>query len=195
MKTFEIAGASRTDLGKKATKALRSEEKVPCVLYGGEENVNFSLNAADLRTLLFTPNVYQVKLTVDDKAYSCIIKESQWHPVSDEVLHIDFLQIFEDKPCIMNIPVKLKGFAEGVRAGGKLVLENRYLKAKALPVNLPDIFEIDITKLGLGKTIQVGELNYENIELLNAKNAVVAAVKLTRAARGAAAAAAAAAKK
>ncbi len=194
MKTFAIEGALRTDLGKKATKALRKEEKVPCVLYGGEENVNFTLNSADLRNLLFTPHVYQVELSLEGKAYKCIIKETQWHPVSDEVLHIDFLQISDDKPCVMNVPVKLKGFAEGVRAGGKLVLENRYLKAKALPANLPDVFEINIDKLGLGKTIQVAELSFENIELLNAKNAVVAAVKLTRAARGAAAAAAAAEK-
>lgn len=195
MKKFEISGQIREDLGKKATKALRNTDAVPCVLYGGENVVHFTLNNADLRHLIYTPHVYQVALTVGDANYSCVIKDIQFHPVSDAILHIDFQQIFADKPVVMNIPVKLEGFAEGVRAGGKLTLENRYLKVKGLPEFLPDTVGVNINKLGLGQSIYVGSLNFENLELLNAKNAVVASVKLTRAARGAAAAAAAAAKK
>lgn len=191
MKTFEISGQVREDLGKKATKALRSSAAVPCVLYGGENVIHFTLNDADLRHLIYTPNVYLVDLTIGENKYNCIIKDKQFHPVSDAVLHMDFLQISDDKPVVMNIPVKLEGFAEGVRSGGKLTLENRYLKVKALSKNLPDNIVLNIDKLALGDTIKVGDVSLENLQLLNAKNAVVVSVKLTRAARGAAAAAAA----
>lgn len=190
MKKFEISGQIREDLGKKATKALRNSDSVPCVMYGGEEVIHFTLSTSDLRHLIYTPHVYQVSLTIGDKKYDAVIKDIQFHPVSDAVLHMDFYQIFEDKPVVMNIPVKLEGFSEGVRAGGKLTLENRYLKVKGLPANLPDTIAVSINELTLGQSIYVGSLSYENLELLNAKNAVVASVKLTRAARGAAAAAA-----
>jgi large subunit ribosomal protein L25 len=186
MKTIEIKGLKRETLGKKATKQLRNEDNVPCVLYGGEEVLHFYADSKEFRKLIYTPHVYIVKVNVDEKTVNAIIKDAQFHPVSEEVLHIDFLQIFEDKPVVIDVPVKLEGFAEGVRAGGKLQLEKRKLTVKALPKNLPDNLTINIDNLKLGSTRKVGDLTFENLELLNAKNAVVVSVKLTRAARAAA---------
>lgn len=189
MKTFELNGSPRADFGKKASKNVRKNGNVPCVLYGGEENLHFQVKKEDLRALLYTPEVYLVKLTIADKAYMSILQDMQFHPVSDEPLHLDFMQIFEDKPIIIEVPVKLNGLAAGVKSGGKLSLDMRKLKVKALYNKIPDFLEIDITNLELGKTIQVGELQFDNLELMNTKNAVVCAVKLTRVARGIAAAA------
>jgi large subunit ribosomal protein L25 len=187
MKTFELAGTVRTDLGKKASKADRVSESVPCVLYGVGDNVHFTATASDLRKLIYSPDVFVVNLDVDGKKCKSIMKALQFHPVTDKVLHIDFLQITETKPIVVEIPVKLQGLAEGVKAGGKLSLEMRKLKVKGLYTLIPEFISIDVTSLGLGKTIQVAKVAVENLELLNAKNAVVAQVKLTRAARGAAA--------
>ncbi|MDL2322836.1 50S ribosomal protein L25/general stress protein Ctc [Bacteroidales bacterium OttesenSCG-928-A17] len=187
MKNFELKGSKREGTGKKAAKAFRKEGLVPCVLYGGEEVVHFTVTKDGIRKLIYTPNVYIVDLTIEDKPCKAILKDSQYHPVSDELLHADFLQIFEGKPVVVDIPVVLEGLAEGVRAGGKLSLEMRKLKVKGLYNDLPDTLHINVEDLGLGKTIQVGALSFDKIELLNAKDNVVAAVKLTRAARGAAA--------
>ncbi len=190
MKTFELKGEVRTDLGKKSSKAARVGESVPCVLYGGAENVHFTSAASDLRKLIYSPDVFVVELEVAGKKCNAIMKALQFHPVTDKVLHIDFLQVTETKPVVVEIPVKLEGLAEGVKAGGKLALEMRKLRVKGLYTNIPERIVIDVTSLGLGKSIQVGSVSVENLEILNAKNAVVAQVKLTRAARGAAAAAA-----
>lgn len=190
MKTIQLTGEKRTDLGKKSTKALRVAERVPCVLYGGKENVHFSASERELRRLIYTPEVHIVDLTIDNKETKAIIQDLQFHPVSDKVLHIDFLELDANKAVAVEIPVRLKGLAEGVKAGGKLSLEMRKLRVKGLYTQFPEYIEINIENLGLGKAIQVGEVKVDNLELLNAKNAVVAQVKLTRAARGAAAAAA-----
>ncbi|NDP19698.1 MAG: 50S ribosomal protein L25/general stress protein Ctc [Paludibacter sp.] len=187
MKTFELKGTVRTDLGKKATKAERVAENVPCVLYGGNDNVHFITTVSELRKLVYTPEVFIVNLSIDGKVTKSIMKALQFHPVTDKVLHIDFLQVSEDKPVIVELPVKLEGLAEGVKAGGKLSLEMRKLKVKGLYTQIPENIVIDVTSLGLGKSIQVEKVSVENLEILNAKNAVVAQVKLTRAARGAAA--------
>jgi large subunit ribosomal protein L25 len=190
MKTFELKGAVRTDLGKKASKAERVADTVPCVLYGGAENVHFTATASDLRKLIYSPEVFVVDLTVDGKACKAIMKALQFQPVTDKVLHIDFLEVSDKKPVVVEIPVKLEGLAEGVKAGGKLALEMRKLKVKGLYTQIPENIVIDVTPLGLGNSVQVGAVAVENMEILNAKNAVVCQVKLTRAARGAAAAAA-----
>jgi large subunit ribosomal protein L25 len=190
MKTFELKGAVRTDLGKKASKAERVADTVPCVLYGGAENVHFTATASDLRKLIYSPEVFVVDLIVDGKACKAIMKALQFQPVTDKVLHIDFLEVSDKKPVVVEIPVKLEGLAEGVKAGGKLALEMRKLKVKGLYTQIPENIVIDVTPLGLGKSVQVGAVAVENMEILNAKNAVVCQVKLTRAARGAAAAAA-----
>jgi len=185
MQVFELKGEIRTDLGKKANKALRKEEKVPCVIYGGEANIHFVVAEKEFNKLLFTPNTYIINLTLGDKTMQSVLLETQFHPVNDRALHADFFQVFEDKAVAVNIPVKVEGFAKGVQAGGKLSVNLRKLKVKGLIKDLPDFLPVNVDEIGLGKAIQVGELSYENLELLNAKSAVVAQVRLTRAARAA----------
>ncbi len=186
MQVFELKGELRSDLGKKATAALRAQGKVPCVLYGGQENVHFAVVEKDLQKLLYTPIVYIVKLHLAGKEYEAVMRELQFHPVSDRILHLDFYQISNNKPVVMEVPVKLQGFAEGVQAGGKLSLVVRKLKVKAVPANLPGEIVLDVTNLGLGKSIKVKDLSFEKFEIVNAKEVVIAQVKLTRAARAAA---------
>lgn len=187
MKTLVVEGSKRTDLGKKATKALRVNEQIPCVLYTAEgENIHFSVTIAAVRPLVYTPHVYIVELNVDGKKVMAIKQDIQFHPVTDEILHIDFLPVSEDKPVVMDIPVAATGLAAGVQQGGRMIVEMRYLKVRGSYTNFPDTLEVDVTKLELGKTIQVKALSFDNIEILNSPNAVVAAVKLTRAARAAA---------
>lgn len=183
MQVFELKGELRTDLGKKATKVLREEKKVPCVLYGGKENIHFSVVEKDLSKLVYTPFVYIVKIMIDGNAYEAVMREIQFHPVTDRILHIDFYHIFAEKPVIIEVPVKLKGFAEGVQAGGKLVQVIRKLKVKVLPANLPGEVELDVTSLGLGKSIKVKELSFDNFEVVNTKEVVIAQVKVTRASK------------
>ncbi len=194
MKTFDLKGTARTDLGKKGTREIRKAGNVPCNLYGVKKDENgkpvatpFTVTNDSLRNLVYTPHIYAVKLDIDGQNCMAIMKELQFHPVKDNILHVDFLQITEDKPIVMEVPVALDGLAEGVRAGGKLQLQVRKLKVKATYDKIPEKLVIDVTNLGLGKTIKVGELVFDGLELLNAKEAVVCGVKLTRAARGAAA--------
>ena len=197
MKSIEIKGSLRTETGKKATRELRKSNSVPCVLYGINKDekgnqvaTHFTVTNDGLRNLVYTPHIYVVDLNIDGKVVTAIMKDIQFHPVTDRILHVDFLQIDETNPIVMEVPVKLEGLAEGVKAGGKLALQVRKLKVKALYNVIPERLIVDVTNLGLGKTIKVGELSYEGLQLLNAKEAVVCAVKLTRAARGAQAAAA-----
>ncbi|MDR0733855.1 MAG: 50S ribosomal protein L25/general stress protein Ctc [Dysgonamonadaceae bacterium] len=184
MKSFELKGSKREQTGKKAAKAYRKELNIPCILYGGEEVVHFSVTKDSVRKLIYTPEVQIVDLTIGKTNYKAILKETQFHPVSDELLHADFLQIFEDKPVAIKIPVELTGLAEGVRAGGKLSLQTRKLKVKGLYKDFPEKLTVNVENLSLGKSIQVGDIHFDNLELLNAKNNVVATVKTTRAARG-----------
>lgn len=186
MQVFNLSGEARQGVGKKSTKALRVEEKVPCVLYGGEQNVHFSAADRDLRKLLYTPHVYLVKLNIDGKEYDAVMRDIQFHPVTDKALHIDFYQIDSDKQVVMEVPVRTEGFAIGVQAGGKLNLTTRKLKVKAFPKDMPDELTVNVEHLGLGKAVKVQDLTFENIEIVNAKSVVVAQVKLTRAARAAA---------
>ena len=196
MKSIEIVGSLRTETGKKATHSLRKNNSVPCVLYGMQKDENgnqvathFTVTVDGLRKLVYTPHIYVVDLNIDGKIVNAIMKDIQFHPVTDAILHVDFLQINEENPIVMEVPVQIEGLAEGVKAGGKLALQMRKLKVKALYSAIPERLIVNVTSLGLGKTIKVGELNYEGLEILNAKEAVVCAVKLTRAARGAQAAA------
>lgn len=191
MKTFELKGESRNDLGKKATKAFRKEDKIPAVIYGGEKSaekaIHFSVTNSDVRKLIYTPEIFLVDLSIDGTSYKAILKDIQFHPVTDAILHLDFLHVSAGKPITIDVPVVLDGLAEGVKAGGKLSLDLRKLKVRATYDKVPEKLHINVAHLALGKSIQVGELSFEGLELLNAKNAVVCRVQLTRAARGLAA--------
>jgi len=181
MKLFELKGSKREGTGKKAAKAYRRESLIPCVLYGGKEVVHFTVTQDNVRKLIYTPEVQLVDLTIEGNNCKAILKEIQFHPVNDGLLHIDFLQVFEDKPVVLEIPIELSGLAEGVKAGGKLSMEMRKLKVKGLYKNFPEKLTINVENLGLGKTIQVGNIHFDNLELLNSKDNVVASVKSTRA--------------
>ena len=185
MKTFQLEGQLRTELGKKAAKSLRQGDNIPAVLYGGNEVVHFTVSQESVRNLVYSPDIFAIDLTIGGKQVKAVLKDLQFHPVSDRILHLDFLQVEATKPIVMEVPVVLTGHAEGVKAGGKLSLEMRKLKVRAPYTEIPEQLFIDVTELGLGKTIQVGALHFDGLEIINAKNAVVCAVKLTRAARGA----------
>lgn len=215
MKTFQLQAEPRADLGKKATKALRAEGKIPVVLNGGaavelpftgtlapgQKLVEIGDNKAlittdlvvaqdDVRKLVYTPDIFAIELDFNGGKKMAILKDIQFHPVKDTILHMDFLEVDDKKPVVIQVPVKLEGHAEGVKAGGKLSLSMKKLKVKAIYTNVPERLVINVDNLGLGKALQVGDLHFEGLELVNAKNAVVCAVQLTRAARGAQAAAA-----
>ena len=192
MKTFQLEGKSREVAAtsadqKRALKAMRKNNEIPAVLYGGEKVSHFTITKDSVRNLVYSPEIFVVELAIDGKKTMAIVKDIQFQPVTDAILHMDFLEVSDNKPVVMEVPVVLEGHAEGVKAGGKLVLQMRKLKVKALYNIIPEKLTVNVSHLGLGKTVKVGELNYEGLELLNAKDAVVCAVKLTRAARGAAA--------
>lgn len=192
MKSIEIKGtarkiAARSSEQTKALKEIRKNNGVPCVLYGGAENLHFTVANEVLRNLVYTPDIYLVNLDIDGKKIKAILKDIQFHPVKDSILHVDFLEVIDTKPIVMEVPVQLEGLAEGVKAGGKMTLQMRKLKVKSLYDKMPERLLVNVSHLGLGKTIKVGELSFEGLELLNAKDAVVCVVKLTRAARGLAA--------
>jgi large subunit ribosomal protein L25 len=182
MKTFELKGEIRKDFGKKAANSLRSQNLIPCVVYGGKdsENISFTVKNGDILKLIYTPEVFIVNLTVGDKEIKTVLKETQFHPVKDQVIHMDFLQLHEDVPVVVEIPVRLIGLAPGVKAGGKQYLDMRRLKARGLYNDLPETLNIDVTKLKLGDSIQVGELDFKNIDILNPKDAMVCRVQTTR---------------
>lgn len=186
MKKVVIAGKIREALGKKDSKNLRDQDLVPCVLYGSKEPLHFQAPFNDFRKIIYTPNVYLIDLEIGGSIYTSIIQDIQWHPVEEQILHIDFLQIFEDKPVKIEVPVNLVGFAKGIKAGGKMKSNMRKLKIKALPKHLPDSIDVNVENLGLGQSVKVGNLSIENIELLNPKSSVIATVAITRAARAAA---------
>ena len=194
MKTIKLTGIAREISNKQAVKTLRREERVPCVLYGEgvENNVIFSVDKKELGQIIYTPNAYIIELEIDGKNYLATFHMSQYHPVTDEPLHVDFLAIAKGKPVTISVPVAIVGNSEGVRQGGKLMQSTRKLKISAQLEDLPDTLPVDITNLKLGKTIVAGDLQYDKIQILTAKSTIICAVKMTRAAIGAAAAAAAA---
>ncbi|MBD5234279.1 MAG: 50S ribosomal protein L25 [Bacteroidales bacterium] len=212
MKTFALSAEPRTDLGKKAAKALRSQNLIPVVLNGGKTidlpftgtlragekvvelgngkgliTTDLTVTNDSVRKLIYTPDIFAIELDLHGEKRMAVLKDLQFHPVKDTILHIDLLEVFPEKPVTIEVPVKLEGHAEGVKAGGKLNLSMKKLKVRAPYTAIPERLVINVDKLGLGKTLQVGELHFDGLELVNAKNAVVCAVQLTRAARGAAA--------
>ena len=197
MKQISINGTARTELGKKAAKAIRNSGNVPCVLYGEKKDANgqpeaihFSVSEKEINKLIYTPHIYLVDINIDGDDHKGILKEVQFHPVKDNVLHVDFLEVHAEKPIVMGVPIAPQGLAEGVRAGGRLITMVRKLNVKALYSAIPEKLNIDVTALQLGKSIKVGDLRFENLELVTPKEVIVCTVKMTRAAMGAAAAAA-----
>ena len=190
MKSFSLNGSVRTETGKKATKAIRANGNIPCILYGcGKVISTFVVTNNDVRKLIYTPEIFVVELNIDGKAYKAIMQEVQFHPVNDKVLHIDFLEVSENKPVVMKVPVVSVGHAEGVKAGGKLIQNVRRLKVKAVYTDIPETLEINVESLGLNKSIQVKDLSFDKLELLDNPQNVVITVKPTRAAAAAMAAA------
>ena len=195
MKEINLTGQLRSDLGKKASKSLRKEGLIPCNMYGIATNdgkpaaFSFTVPMTELRKLIYTPNIYLVNLTVDGKLHTAILKEIQFHPVTDAVLHVDFLEVNEEKPITVGLPVKLVGLAQGIRDGGRMSLSLRKLNVKAPYKSLPEHLDVDVTALTIGKSIKVGQLSYEGLELITGKDVVVCSIKMTRAASMAAQAA------
>lgn len=210
MKTFKLNAQPRVELGKKSVKALRKEGKIPAVINGGAIvelpysgtlkegqklvalddkrgiiTTDITVAAEDVRKLIYTPDIFEVDINLNGEEVKAVMKDLQFQPVKDTVLHIDFLQVYPDKPIVMEVPVQIEGHAEGVKAGGKLTLSMRKLKVKACYSEIPERLVVNVDTLGLGKSLAVGDLHFEGLELMNAKNAVVCAVQLTRAARGA----------
>jgi len=186
MKSILIKGSERESVGKSATKALRNAGMVPCVLYGGDNPVHFSAEEKAFKNLVYTPNAHTVEIDFGNKKHNAILQDIQFHPVTDRILHIDFYQLNDAKEITLEIPVKIVGNSKGVLAGGVLRLNQRKLKVKALPKNLPDFIEADITELDMGNKLYVTELKAENYTLMHPDNTVVAQVRVSRAAMKAA---------
>lgn len=182
MKTIEVKGSLRETVGKKTSKILRKQEQVPCVIYGNGENVHFHTSEKSFKEIVFTPNAYLVNINIDGKIYNTVLRDIQYHPVSDKIIHADFYQVKEDHAVWMKIPVVLEGAAIGVLNGGKLVQKMRKVKIKALPGALPDDIKVNISKLAIGKSIKIGDLKTDGLDFLEADNAVVVLVKVARAA-------------
>jgi large subunit ribosomal protein L25 len=183
MKTIEIKGSFRPELGKKSAKQIRKAGSVPCVIYGKEENIHFHAPELSFKNLVYTHEAHLVKLNIDGKEFNVVLKDMQFHPVSDKILHADFIEIFNDKPVIIGIPIKVTGDSVGVIAGGKLNIKKRNLKVKGLPANLPEFIVIDITNLKIHESVKVGDLSFEKIELLDPKKLMVLTIATSRVAQ------------
>ena len=198
MKEINVSGQKRSDLGKKASKLIRKEGLVPCNLYGAKrgenglpEAVAFTSPISELRKVIYSPNIYVVNINLDGEVKKAIIKELQFHPTTDALLHADFYEVNEEKPIVIGVPVKLNGLAQGVRDGGRLALIVRKVNVKAKYTQIPETLDIDVTDLTIGKSIKVGDLNFEGLEMASSKEVVVCTIKATRKSNAAAQAAAA----
>ena len=185
MKSVKITGQKRETIGKKSSKKLRNQGLVPAVIYGINEVAHITVPFSEIRKLVYTPNVYIIELDIDGEEHRAIIQDVQWHPVEEQILHIDFLKVYDDKPISVVIPIVLNGQAKGVKSGGRLKTNMRKLRIKALPKNLPDTVEIDITKLAVGDSIKVEELKRENLEFQDNKSNLIVGVISSRAAMAA----------
>jgi len=180
MKSVSISGSLRTNVGKKDANTLRAQALVPCVLYGGKEQIHFSVPSLNFKPLVYTPDVHSVNLDLDGKKFNAIVQEIQYHKVKDHIIHVDFLEVVEGKPVTMSIPVKTTGAAPGVRAGGKLNKKLRTVKVRGLLKDIPDAITIDISKLEIGDGVRVSDLNAKGLTFLNAPNVTVVNVQVTR---------------
>jgi len=187
MKEINVTGQKRSALGKKASKLLRKEGFVPCNIYGEERDDNglpvslpFAVSEAELRKVVYTPHIYVININIDGKTHTAILKELQFHPVTDRLLHIDFYEVNDQKPITIGIPVKLTGLAQGVRDGGRMNLSIRKINVTAKYTDIPECLEIDVTNLNIGKSIKVGDLHFDGLELATSKEVVVCSIKATR---------------
>lgn len=187
MKEIEVKGQKRTYLGKKAAKAMRKEGLIPCNLYGEAKNADGTPEAlsiacpmSELRKIVYTPHIYVIKLVIDGEERTAILKELQFHPVTDALLHVDFYEVNDQKPITVGIPVKLNGLAQGVRDGGRMNLSIRKIDVTAKYQSIPEHLDIDVTAMTIGKSIKVGDLHFEGLEMATSKNVVVCSIKATR---------------
>ncbi len=180
MKSITIQGTKRESVGKKSTKALRDAELVPCVVYGGAETLNFSAEERAFKGLVYPPEAHTVFIEVDGQTIPAVLQDIQFHPITDKILHADFYQLADDKPVVMEVPVRITGRAKGVVSGGAMRQTYRKLKLKALPANLPDEIVVDVTPLKIGNKLYVGDIKTNNFTFMHPDNAVVVAVKMSR---------------
>ena len=180
MKTYEISVKKREKLGKSETRRLRNEDLVPCVMYGGKDNLHFYAHENLFKKIVYSPEVFIVELAFEGEKRKAIMQEIQFHPVSDKIIHIDFIEVFEDKPVIATLPIKLTGNSIGIKNGGKLRQRRRYLKVKGLLQHLPDFVEIDITNVDVADVVKIGDLSYDNLEILDPHRSMVVSVVSSR---------------
>lgn len=187
MKEINVTGQKRSDLGKKATKLLRKEGLIPCNIYGEKKGENglpealaFAVPMSELRKLVYTPHIYVVNILIDGEKHLAVMKELQFHPVTDALLHVDFFAINDEKPVTIGVPVKLNGLAQGVRDGGRMSLIVRKVNVRAKYKDIPETLDIDVTNMTIGKSIKVGDLSFEGLEMVTSKDVVVCTIKATR---------------
>jgi large subunit ribosomal protein L25 len=184
MKTITIAAERRTEVGKKSTRDLRKSDHVPCVMYGGAEVIHFHANENDFRQIVYSPSAYIIEIDLDGKKHKAVLQELQFHPVTDKLVHMDFVEVFDDKPVTVEIPVKLTGAAIGLKDGGKPRQRRRVLKVRGLLEHLPDMLEIDITDVAIGDVIKIGDLSYDNLEILDPARSMIYAIVSSRISKG-----------
>jgi large subunit ribosomal protein L25 len=180
MKTVSMSGSRREDVGKKDAKKLRNEGKVPCVLYGGSEQVKFWIDNDAFKNLIFTPEVYLIDLSIDGKKFQASLQDVQYHPLTDNILHVDFLEVNPDKPITIGVPVKISGNAQGVLKGGKMVQKLRKLKVKGLAKHLPDHIAIDISELDIMQSTKVQDIKIDNLHFLDNPSSIIVTIQTTR---------------
>ncbi|MFC7525986.1 50S ribosomal protein L25/general stress protein Ctc [Parapedobacter sp. GCM10030251] len=183
MKSIAISGSLRKNVGKRDAKELRYEGKVPAVLYGGKEQYHFAVSATDLKPAIYTPDVHFIDLDIDGKKHQAILQDAQYHPLTDQVRHVDFLELNDKKEVALNIPIKLTGASPGVKVGGKLIQKLRSLRVKALPKDLPQYIEVSLETLEVGKSVQVGSIQLGNAKVLNNADDTIVSVVMSRALR------------
>ncbi|HHJ09482.1 MAG TPA: 50S ribosomal protein L25/general stress protein Ctc [Bacteroidetes bacterium] len=183
MEKLEIKTSKRKETGKKASKQLRKEGYVPCVLYGGKENIHFAAEEKTFRKLIYTPKAFLVDLFIDNEEHKAVLQDISFHPVTDHILHIDFKEVFDDKKVNIDIPIHIVGDSIGIKAGGNLAVKRRTLRVRALPKDLPDFLEVDITNLNIGQSLKVRDLHYDNLEILDPGQAMVVGVISSRLAK------------
>ena len=184
MKTIQISAEKRTELGKKSTRDLRKADHVPCVMYGGAEVLHFQAHENDFRHIVYTPTAFVVELNLGGEVHKAVMQELQFHPVTDKLFHIDFVEVFDDKPVTVELPILLIGAAIGIKNGGKPRQRRRVLKVRGLIANLPDVLEIDINDIDIGEVIKIGDLTYDNLEILDPSRSMIFAVVSSRISKG-----------